>query len=344
MKNEKLKIGVIGSGAVGAVIATKLSTMDYDVEYVYDRASDIVIGGLQEMTVINQDKSYSALVKCVKTDEDFSSKKDIIVLACKSTHMERHCKNLKSHLTDNGFVIMLNNLLVRKEVTKYIDKSKIVGMFVEWSCIRKDNDEAEIIKPGPTMFGIYTPDARPLAEFTCKLLEPVSHTVFIDNFNEVVLGRIVLNSAISVLGALSGLKIGDILNMKYGKKLFIELIKEGYFAYHNNGITPVDYDNHLDYSLFCQNSFRAKRYQKSIINFIKKHNSKTCSSILYDIQNCKSVEIDYSLGKIIEIGTKNNIDCKFSKIIYKKISEIVANNDTIRPELLEIIYKEVTKK
>ncbi len=344
MKNKKLKIGVIGSGAVGCIIATKLSTMAYDVEYVYDRISDIVIGGMQEMSVINGENSFSALVKCVPNDESFSSKKDIIILACKSTHMERHCKTLKENLAEEGFVVMLNNLLVRSEVTKFIDKSKIVGMFIEWSCVRKDNDEAEIIKSGPTMFGVYTPDAKPLAEFTCKLLEPVSHALLIENFNEVVLGRIVLNASISVLGALSGLRIGDFLSLKYGKKLFVELVKEGYFAYYHIGIVPVDYDNKLDYSLFCEDSFRARRYQKSIISFLKKYNGKTTSSILHDIQNCKSVEIDYSLGKIIETGAKNNIDCKFSKKVYKKISEIVANNDTIRPELLEIVYREVKGK
>ena len=335
---SKIQIGVIGSGAVGSIIATKLTYIGYDVEYVYDKQSDIVIDGKQEMSVVGGSCSCSALVTCVAKEEDFSTKKDIIFLACKSTHMQAHAKKIKNALTDNGFVVMLNNTLCRHCVTPYIPINKIVGMFIEWSCVKIDYDDSEITNAGPTIFGTYNQDAKPLAELTCKIMEPISHSTYVDNLNDIVLGRIILNSAIASVGAISGLNLGEFLKLKYGRKLFVELIKEGVSVYRHVDIKAEDYDKKLNYDLFCSDTFKGKIYRRQIINFLIKYNGQTRSSILQDLQNNKSIEAEYLIGKIVETGNKHNINCKFSEKVYKKIIEIQENNDTIRPELLKIIY------
>ena len=335
-----IKIGVIGSGAVGCILATKLVANGFDVEYVYDKKTEIEIGGLRELNVIGETTPCSQLVHCVASEDEFSSKKDIIFMVCKSTHMERHAKLVAQYLSANGFVVMLNNTLCRKTVTPYIDRHKIVGMFIDWSCEKKDDETSIVTKAGKTMLGIYADDAKPLAELTCKLLSPIVPTEYLDNFNDVVLGRVILNSAISAVGALCGLNLGDFLKEKYGKKLFCRLIEEAYRVYLSTGVTPTDYDGKLDYSMFCDN----KGYRRQIIKLLRKQNAETWSSIFIDLMNNKSIEADYLIGTVVKTGLKNNVDCTFSRAVYNKILEIHENNDTIRVDLLKIIYKGCEKK
>ncbi len=333
--NEKIKVGVIGSGAVGCILATKLVAGGLDVEYVYDKPSDIEIGGLRELSVIGETSPTSQLVHCVSSENEWSTKKDIVFMVCKSTHMERHAKLVSKYLSENGYVVMLNNTLCRSVLTKYIDRHKIVGMFIDWSCIKKDDDTSIVTASGNTMIGIYTEDARPLAELTCKILSPIAPTIYLDNFNDVVLGRIVLNNAVSSVGAICGLPLGDFLANKYGRKIFCKLIEEGYNVYLSTGITPTDYDGKLDYSKFCED----KKYQKQIIRILRKQNADTWSSIFQDLMNNKTIEADYLIGTVVNTGIRNNIDCKFSQKVYEKILEIYANRDTIRVENLKLIYK-----
>ena len=75
-----------------------------------------------------------------------------------------------------------------------------------------------------------------------------------------------------------------------------------------------------------------------------KYNGDTRSSILLDLQNNKKAETEYMIGKIVETAKKNNINCVFSENVYKKINEIEVSNDTIREELLEIVFKECKVK
>ncbi len=332
---KKIKVGVIGSGAVGCIIATKLGSAGLDVEYVYDKKSEIEIAGLRELSVIGEIEPCSHLVHCVANEDEFSSKKDIIFMVCKSTHMQRHAALVANHLSPNGYVVMLNNTLCRRVVTQYIDRHKIVGMFIDWSCIKQDDSTSIVTQAGNTMIGVYEDDAKPLAELTCKLLSKIFPTIYVENFNDVVLGRIVLNSAIAAVGALCGLSLGDFLKQKYGRKLFCRLVEEGYNVYRAIGITPTDYDGKLDYSEFCDK----KAYRRKIVRMLRKYNADTWSSIYADLMENKSIEAEFLIGTIVDTGLKNNINCKFSENVYKKILEIKQNNDTIRIDLLEIVYK-----
>ena len=343
MKKNKIKIGVIGSGAVGTIIATKLSSYNYDVEYVYDRQTDIEIGNMKDLNVLGETTPCSTLIKCINNTKDFTSKKDIIFLMCKSTHINLHIEAIKNNLSSNGFVVMLNNTLVRKLVTKHIPKSKIVGMFIDWSCEKLNDNTAIVTKAGSTMLGVYSLDAMPLAKLVYNILVPICKPVLLENFSDYVLGRVILNSTLACLGALCGQKLGDYLKNKYAKRLFVELIREGYCVYRSIGITPTDYDGKLDYSLFVQRNKLAEKYQKQIMKLLIKQNPNTRSSILKDLEQNKTIELDYLLGTIIETGRKNGIIIEYSEKVYKKIIEIKSNNDTIREDLLEIVYKGSTK-
>ncbi len=344
MAKEDIRIGVIGSGSVGSIVATRLTDNGYNVEYLYDRRSEIMVGDKQQMTVIDGENSCSSLVSCVSSVDGFSGKKDIIFLLGRSTDMTKHMDYVMDSLSDNGFVVMLNNTLCRRCVTARLAVNRIVGMMIGWSCIRNSDAESEIISSGDTYVGVYAPDAVPLANLVVNMFNEFMPTKYIDNFNDVVLGRVVLNSAIACLGALSGLRLKDFLHDKYGKRLFIELVKEGYHAYTGIGIVPVDYDGKLDYQLFCGDTLKSKRYRKAVIGMLVKFNGETRSSILLDLQNNKKAETEYFIGKIVETATKNHINCKFSQNVYKKINQIEASDDTIREELLKIVYKECKDK
>ena len=264
MKKKNIRIGIVGSGAVGTTFATRLNTLGYDIEFVHDRHTDIEINNMREFSVMGETEPCTTLVKCVESSNHFTTKKDIIFILCKSTHINRHIEGIVNSLTPNGFVVLLNNTLVRHLVTKHLPKSKIVGILIDWSCSKLDESTAFITNAGRTMVGNYVVDAKPLAELVCKILGTQFDPVYIENFSDFVLGRVILNSALASIGALCGQKLGDYMSNKYARKLFVELIREGYCVFKIIGITPTDYDGKLDYELFVQKSFSARLYRRRI--------------------------------------------------------------------------------
>ncbi len=339
-QSKSLKIGVIGSGAVGCVIASVLSAKGMDVEYVYGHHQGIIIDEQEEISVIKPSGNISALVKCVSSVNEFSGPKDIIFLVCKSTLMDGYAYDAKAYLKEGGIVVVLNNTLVRHSVTTNFPLSQIVGMFILWSCDKISDTKVKITNSGPTVFGVYDNAARPLAEMVVRIFGEVSECVLEERFNDFVLGRVICNAAISGLGAISGCKLGGCLSNKYGRKLLEAMIKEGCLAYNSIGISPKDYDGKLNYNLYCSDTWQGKLYRHRITQAMLKYNADMVSSILQDLLQSKPTEVEYLLGKIVKTAKKSGTNCHFTEKVYQKILEIESGNDTISFDNMENIFKE----
>jgi len=334
---EKIKIGIIGSGSVGRVLSVMLSISGYDVECIdfHKDFKNITSNTFVPMDVVGQFGVQSALIKYV--NGKFSTKKDVIILVTKAFNATKAGRIAKASLNPNGFVITLCNTHYIDELFKVIDKSKVVGLFIEWACSRTEKVN-RVISKGGNVIGIFHKDAAKYFDTAKQILNKISPTRIEKDMLGFITSRYIINSTITGLGAISGLRLGKILEDHKGKRLFCKMICENYFVSKKLGIHIPKYNHQLDFEEFCGCNFSNKLYRKKMIKTIMIRNSNVVSSTLKLLEDNEKTEIDFILGKFVKYGEQLGIDMKYNKIVYKMIKDIEKNKFQIDDDNLEIAY------
>lgn len=334
-----LKIGIIGAGAVGGVIATILTEKGYNVEVVLNKKNEFIMDNYVSFDVIGEFGEHSQLVKAVDSVEKFSEKKDIIFITTRANAVANCAKMCAPYLKENGIVVIAGNVLVHQDAKQHIPLSKIISMFVEWSAERINTCKVNVLISGNMKIGVFDATASPFLKIIKALLENIVSTEIVDNMPEFIISRIVMNSAIASIGAVSGLRLGKIIENKNSRKLFYNLIKESINVFDSLNINIPDYLGKLNYYKFCGTSFCCKRYAKKMIKVIGKNNPYLISSILKDLDNNKKSEIDYLTGKICRLAKVKNINVPYSNKIVEIIKEIEDGKRTIYEENIDEVLQ-----
>ena len=111
MKNN-LKTAVIGAGAIGGITAALLTRAGHDVEVVckYEEIVKKAEDGI-EITGVYGDMTIP--VKAIKTINELSGKKDVIIIATKAYDMPEACENALNFSTkDTLFISMQNGICI----------------------------------------------------------------------------------------------------------------------------------------------------------------------------------------------------------------------------------------
>lgn len=335
--NEKLKIGIIGTGSVGRVLSVLLNCSGYDVECMdfHKEFKNVSSNTYVPMDVVGQFGTQSAMVKYV--DGSFSSKRDLIILVTKAFNAKKAGRIAKTSLNPNGFVITLCNTHYIDELFKVIDKSKVVGLFIEWACLRTEKVNRVIAKGG-NVIGIFHKDATQYFDIAKKVLNNISPTRIEKDMLGFITSRYIINSTITGLGAISGLRLGKILEDHKGKRLFCKMICENYFVSKKLGIDVPKYNHQLDYEIFCGCNLSNKMYRKKIIKTLMVRNANVVSSTLKLLEDNEKTEIDFILGKFVKYGEQLGIDMKYNKVVYQMIKDIEKKQFQIDDDNLEIAY------
>lgn len=335
---EKLKIGVIGTGSVGRVLSVMLASNGYDVECMdfNKEFKNVTTNTYIPMDVVGQFGVHSALIKYV--NGKFTTKKNIIIIVTKAFNATKAGRIAKTALTPNGFVITLCNTHYIDELFKVINKNKVVGLFIEWSCLRTEKIN-RVINKGANVIGIFHKDATIYFDIAKKVLNTISPTRIEKDMLGFITSRYIINSTITGLGAISGLRLGKILEDHDGKRLFCKMICENYLVSKKLGIQVPKYNHQLDYELFCSNTMSCKLYRKRIIKTIKIRNANVVSSTLKLLEDNEKTEIDFILGKFVKYGESLNIDMKYNKTVYKMIKDIEKKKFQIDDDNLKIAHK-----
>lgn len=328
MKSD-IKIGIIGAGGVGQALAVALTSEDYDVEVASRSPKGIRIDNACSFSIMGDlgDKTY--LVPTVKSYQEFQSDKDIIILATKARDAVAVIAEAQSKLKPDGVIVTIQNMFFVDSIMKLIPSEKSVCMYLDMSFKETDNGVVVCASGGATV-GVYSKDAYVgLKKFSDVLSSviPVDKTADVFGF---VLGRNILNWAISSLGAISGLKLGDILCDRNGRYLFTKIISEGYFLCKKFRIQVVPYANELDYELFTTKSLKGWLYRRKMLKIIRKNNYNVRSSALADLEKGKHTELEFLLAKVLNYAEKCRFSMPYVKAIYSMLKEI--ENGTRRIE------------
>lgn len=331
-KKNKLKVGVIGLGPVGMILAVKLQEAGCEValcEVNEVKAAKIKNEGLVLENVINQKAKFDKV--CVSISELEGWDADYLFFALKSNHTASAVKQAQPLNTDKLKVISVQNgIEVEQLLAAGFGDSKTMRFVVNFAgnSSTPNTTRVTFFTP-PNYIGSINDTCADDATQIAQLLTSVSlETKAIDSFELIkrVWEKTILNAALSPLCGVGRLTMAEAMSDPDTVELIEQLIKEGIDVAEAEKIRFSD-----DFVRKC-------------MRYLKKGGDHF-PSLAVDLINNRPTEIDYFNGKIVEYGRKHYIRTSLNLAFTNMVKAMTNKNIISRvPGVAGDVNKKILEK
>lgn len=317
-----IQIGIVGAGNIGRTLAVILSSCGYNVEVATGASlHNIQIDNYCAYEITGDFGKKTYLVKVVQDVEDMQDNCDIIFVCTKIFDAVPILKKLRNKITPDGAIVTIQNNFWIDRVVGNINSSNLVFMQLDFSCTTIGK-RTHIKNSDGIKLGIVNKDAYSKMELVHDILCNICKVKDTKDILGLTIGRSIINTTIASLGAISGLKLKDILLDRNGRYLFEKSIIEKVTLFENLGINITPYDNKLDYYAFCEKSLKGRLYRRKIIRLLYKNNGDIRSSALRDFENKSKCELMVTLSSFLKHCAIKKISVPYTNELYLMIKEI----------------------
>ena len=292
-----MDITIVGAGALGNMLATKLSRNNKVNLIVKKKHTKLI----ENQEILFRDLDGNIIKSKINIGTDIENC-DLIILCVKSYDAQILIPKLSS--LDSPILLCQNGLKTMNYALKNIDEKRL-SYLVTGNGISK-------IKAGISEHrGLGFTYLGNLSESKSNLLQNISKNLkeegmdcsIVENIEEFVWLKTVINSAINPIATLAEVKNGKLGNPELNdevKKLCEESSK---IAYSNGIKLPLD-------------------PWKEINKIIEKTADNKCS-MLQDLENNQQTEIDAINGELIRIGKKLSINTIYNQQVFSEINKLL---------------------
>ena len=318
---DKLKIGIVGAGAVGGVICAMLAEKGYDVEVAKRYNSDIMLDDYTGLEITGEFGNRNTLVKAVNGVGGFTSKKDVMFVLTQAYDAPAVAKQCMDWLSDRGILISCQNVMNVEDMIKVVGSERLFALIINWSAIRHTKAKMEVTKPGNMIIGNFGDKAKGYLEVLQRMLSTIAPTEISGNIIGDIWSRTIINSCISSSGALTGLNLGKTMMSPGINKIFKNIIFECMNLANTLNVNVKNYDA-LDYYRFTESGIGAWRYRNMILRRLKRQNGHFVSSCQRAIENNQKSEIDYLNGYFVKLASRQNTFVPANQRVYDMVKEV----------------------
>lgn len=298
-----MKIGIIGSGAMGSLYGGILAEVGNEVHLIDVFEAHIDKINKDGLCIVKDgNERYIKNIKATK-DPDEVGVVDLAIVFVKSTITDIAVKGNSSILDEKTTVLTLQNGLGNIEkINQAVDAHQIIA--------GASTNGGSMIEPGKvnhagsggTIIGEIDGKVTDRIKSLCHALdlEELGPCSISENVMGLIWDKLLVNVGINPLTALTGLKNGELLDYEESVEILESLVEEGIEVAKASGIEISNQDAEN-----CKD--------------VCKKTAENTSSMLADVQNKRRTEIDNINGAIVREGKKFNIDTPANKMITKLV-------------------------
>jgi 2-dehydropantoate 2-reductase len=314
---------VVGAGAIGGITAALLNRAGYNVEIMakYDDYAKLI--STSGMNITGARGNFNSKLKAWGSSTEGMGKKDVIFLATKATDVIEIAKQVLPFLKEDGLMVSLQNGICEDDIAKVTGRDRIVGCVVAWGGTMHRQGDLFMSSTGEFIIGYLDRGVDERLENIGKMLSAIVPVRCSDNIMGHLYAKMIINSCITIAGAISGLHVGEMLSRRKIRKIYIEIMKEGVAVSLGMGIKLEKFGKSLDfYKVIRKEGWYANLKRDVLMRIIGFKYRKLRSSSLQSLERGKPTEVDYFNGYIARNGVSLGIDVPVNIAIVKMIHEI----------------------
>ncbi len=293
-----MKIGIIGVGSLGSVIASRLAdSLEQDFYLLADGERKIK---LEQKGLLVNDKHY--YIPCAST---WLGKLDLIIICTKIYQLPDACSVIKEYVDSNTIILpLLNGVTPVSIIKEHLGIGKILyGYITKVDSMRDSNNGFKYNIAGEIHFGY---EHNTEIDNTCykikNILSSAGFSVYIDvDMLRGVWRKWMLNIGANQVSALTEANYLDFGRISEVKQLLHSAMEELLVLAKKEGVDlrETDVDELIEYL--------------TTYKFPKK------TSMLQDVLAKRKTEIETISGDVIKLSKKWNIPCPVNETMYRLI-------------------------
>jgi 2-dehydropantoate 2-reductase len=336
----------MGCGAIGGALAAALLEHGHNVTIVTRNEAISETLTTEGLRVITPQGTHVLPAKvcagaCPGLD-DVSGPFDIVLMAMKATHVVDAARDAVDRLAPDGVVVTLQNGIVEDSVAAIVGQRRVIGAIVGWGASMHAPGTYEVTSRGETIIGELDGSVTDRVEALKTILDAAAPTEISANIYGALWSKLAINCVVTTLGALTGLRLGEMLRKARVRKLALGIISEVVDTARSQGVTLEPVSGTLDLeALYLPPDRRDVGFT---IDMLPKHAimmivglkfRKLRSSMLQSMERGRPPEIDYMNGYVVERAQQSGVATPLNSALVEMVWAIAAGKNRSRPENLD---------
>ncbi len=339
------KVLIIGAGAIGGSLGALLTRAGKDVVFLTrtEEAAAKING--EGMTLRGVRGSFTVHPKAVARPQVGSRPERLsgpfqAVLAAVKTYDLSSALRPVLPLLDGCPVVSLQNGICIDELESLAGRERAVACVVGWGATMHGSAEMELTSEGAMVIGSRlgggaksgAPAKRPNLEAVRDLLSAVFPVFISQDILADLYSKLIINSCITTLGAVSGRTLGWMLGRSLYRRIFIGIIREAMAAADAAGIKVPPYAGKLDYYAFLKGAGPLDDLRRHLfIRLLGAKYRRLKSSSLQSLERGRPTEVDAFNGYIVRTAGSCGLGAPVNELLTRMVHEIEARTRPIDP-------------
>ena len=296
---------VVGAGAIGGVTAAKLeagvrhvSVLDANKEHVERmREPGLLLDELGEERRVR--------LEAHADPSDLEGPFDFALITLKAPHLESALGPLVERGLAKTFVSLGNGLVQDRIAAVVGDENLVVGT-VEWGATNLGAGHLAQTTLAPFVIGEPDGSTKNRTRLLAEALETVADVRITENISGQVWSKLLVNSAFSGLGAVSGLLYREVVAEPAGREAALAVWREGYDVGVAQGITMDEVLGVPADSLVVRDPEDRQRADEAL-EVAMGYAGATKASMLQDLERGAKTEVDVINGGVVQRGREYDV-------------------------------------
>ena len=296
---------VVGAGAIGGVTAAKMTggvrrvaVLDADREHV-----ERMRAGL-DLDVLGEGRRVE-----LEAHADPSSLEgpfDFALVTLKAPHLEAALEPLAEGGLAEAYVSLCNGL-VQERIAGIVGAENLVWGTVEWGSTNLGPGRLAQTTRAPFVIGEPDGATRDRTRLLAEALGAVESVRLTENIRGQVWSKLLVNSSLSGLGAVSGLLYREVMDDPEGREVALALWREGYDVGMAQELTLEKVLGVEADSLVLRGPEDRGRVEEAI-EIAMGYAGATKASMLQDLERGLKTEVDVINGAVVDRGRENGVE------------------------------------
>lgn len=318
-----MRIGVIGSGAIGCLVAAYLKLEGQDVSLVGrpDSVKAIRGNGLQISGVRGSFRVE------IKISEQLIFPPELVILATKTQDIECAIKDNISFIRDALILTIQNGVQAEDIVAKYLSKENIVSSIVMFGATYLEPAKLVHNFEGSWIVGYPFNKKQPEVLLNLReLLNKAFPTIVAEDIKGMKFLKIFAN-ANNCLPAILGKSMQEVFSDLDISRISIAIWKEGLEIINKAGIKLVSLPGFPVENITKLTSLPSAQAASAFSQIMKNLSKEPLyGSILQSIMRGRSSEIDYLNGEFLRLAEKNHTYAPLNSVLVDMVHKVEKNN------------------
>jgi 2-dehydropantoate 2-reductase len=336
MSSAEYRIAVIGAGAIGGITAACLAKSGHPIDLVCKHSEIAQRAMGPGLHVFGVGGDFIAPVNGVESISQLQGTYDLVFLATKATDMMQVATELLPFLKPDSLVVSQQNGICEEALATVLGIERVVGCVVGFGATMHAPAELEKTSEGEFVIGSLDQSQDARLQGLKGLMDLITPTRISGNIMGELYAKLIINSCINSLGAMSGLYLGEMLAKKRARKIFIAIMREAMAVAEAMGLrVEKGAGGKLDYYDFLIDGGMAEFKRHLMIRIIGFKYRRLKSSSLQSLERGRPTEIDYLNGYILDKGHELSVPVPVNANVIMIIKAIEAGERRLDPSNLD---------